>query len=94
MTELLIISFAAKHLTSVFSDSYITEAPRQWILNRNGFIGYGVNCFFCTSTWVGMILSFSLKGVEAPIETLIYGLAISGLANLLIKIEETLVIEE
>lgn len=92
----IILSLASKHLTSILSDSYLTQPLRDWVVNHNGFIGYGVNCFFCTSTWVSIIISFFFMGGRGDndlslMHLLIYGLAVASAANI---IESLLTSEE
>lgn len=60
MEKLLIYSFIAYGLTNILVHGKIFDKPRHWIINKSSFFKGLLTCMMCLSTWVGMLLSFTL----------------------------------
>jgi hypothetical protein len=78
--NILIYLLAVYGATNILVASKITKPFRQWISDRNTWLGYLVNCFMCTGFWMGIALFLcGLKfNLDTRVDWLILGCAGSG----------------
>jgi hypothetical protein len=88
MLYILLLSLAIHHITKFITESYLLEGIREWIIARSGVIGYGITCFFCTSTWIAIILSITLD-INAT-DLLVVAMSSCALSNLIERVINTL----
>jgi hypothetical protein len=78
---LSLLTFSTYYITRVITHSYLLDKWRYWVVSKNGFLGYGVSCFFCISIWVSTFLYLPIT--SGVYELLLYSTAIAGISNVI-----------
>jgi len=63
MLNLILITLIAYGITNILVFGSIFESSRTYLTNNSTFLGKLVSCMMCTSFWVGVLLSVTVKSI-------------------------------
>lgn len=63
MLNLILITLIAYGITNILVFGSIFENSRIFLVNKSKFLGKLVTCMMCTSFWVGVLLSITVKSI-------------------------------
>lgn len=82
--EFILAIIAIEAVTEIIVSSQIAEPLRAWCYYNSSFLHKLVNCGYCTSVWISVLVSISilgLTGLPVSVECVILTFALHRLSN-------------
>ena len=62
MKEVIFLGIASGYMSFIISEAVVFKSLREWVKQKNSFLGKLISCGLCVGTWI----SFFLEAVFLP----------------------------